>query len=119
MAYRVEVTTGPQTGESYPLDSAHGTIIGRNPANNIYLQDRSVSRSHCQIKMDSDAGHCVVEDLGSTNGTFVNGERVTERRLNEGDLIQLGIYKLRLVRYDDENGSMISTTMLQNQNPDK
>lgn len=114
MAYRVEVTAGPQTGESYPLDSFHGTIIGRNPANNIYLHDRSVSRSHCQIRVDEGTGRCHIEDLGSTNGTFVNGERVTEQPLKEGDLVQLGVYKLRLVRYEDENGSMISTTMLKN-----
>lgn len=103
MPYRVEITDGPQAGESYPLDPARGTLIGRSPTNNIYLTDRSISRSHCQIRVDPDSGQCFVVDLGSTNGTFLNDERITEAPLNEGDVVRAGVYKLRIVRFEDNS----------------
>ena len=110
MPYRVEIVEGPQVGESYPVDSARGTIVGRSPTNNVYLKDRSVSRAHCQIRAEAGNGRCFIEDLGSTNGTFVNGQRVTEAELRDGDIIRLGAYQVKVVRYEDTGTD--STTML-------
>jgi hypothetical protein len=64
--------------------------IGRNPANNVVIDDPRVSRHHLQIIQD-DYGNFSVADFGSRNGTFVNGKRVTgEVRLSPGDIILIG-----------------------------
>ncbi len=65
----------------------HNTL-GRHPNNTVQVLDRIVSKEHCHV--DFVDGRFVLRDLGSLNGTFVNGERVSERVLNPGDEITLG-----------------------------
>jgi adenylate cyclase len=67
---------------------AHNTL-GRHPNNTVQVLDRIVSKEHCHIDM-IDGGRWILRDLGSLNGTYVNGERVNERVLNPGDEITLG-----------------------------
>ena len=62
--------------------------LGRGPANDVTLDDPSVSGSHCQIVVDK--GNAIIRDLGSTNGTFVNRTRVLEAALQPGQTIHLG-----------------------------
>lgn len=78
-------------GERYPLIGAL-TVIGRDELADIVLDDPGISRRHCEVLVTTDGPHLVtsVRDLGSTNGTFVNGERVTSTRLGEGDQITVG-----------------------------
>jgi hypothetical protein len=64
------------------------TSIGRTADNQIVVPIREVSRRHAEIVLDE--GGYLIRDLGSPNGTFVNGERVTEHRLDDGDRIALG-----------------------------
>jgi hypothetical protein len=72
----------------WPLLDAEATM-GRAPANAIVIQDGSVSSRHARIVRSADGFY--LEDLQSRNGTFVNGEKVTQKRLLEdGDLIRLG-----------------------------
>ena len=72
----------------HPLLDAEQTI-GRAPSNSITIADGSVSHNHARITKSRDG--FVIEDLKSRNGTFVNGEKVTEPRLlADGDLIRLG-----------------------------
>ncbi len=66
---------------------AHNTL-GRHPNNTHQVLDRIVSKEHCHIDLVD--GRYVLKDLGSLNGTFVNGERVAERPLAHGDEITLG-----------------------------
>jgi len=76
----------------YPIE---GPInIGRSDESDVFLVDPSVSRKHAVI--DVDAGWPIVHDLESTNGTFVNGERIETRRLSEGDVVAFGKTELRL-----------------------
>ena len=76
----------------YPIEGAIN--IGRSDESDVFLVDPSVSRKHAVI--DVDAGWPIVHDLESTNGTFVNGERIETRRLSEGDLVAFGKTELRL-----------------------
>lgn len=62
--------------------------IGREEGNSIQLHDERVSRFHAKIKQQEEG--IVLTDLGSTNGTRVNGERVTLKKLRHGDMIQIG-----------------------------
>ena len=64
--------------------------IGRNPANQIVISDMSVSSNHARITVD-DNGYVIIEDLSSTNGTYVNGYRIAgPTQLNENSLVKIG-----------------------------
>ncbi len=72
------------------------TTIGRTKENLIRVDEPAVSRGHAQISLTNDG--YLLRDLGSENGTFVNGERIDTRLLEEGDRIQIGT--VRFVFYD-------------------
>jgi len=64
------------------------TTIGRGRQNQMIVEDPLVSRRHCQIRRQG--GEFILEDLGSVNGTFLNGRRITRERLNSGDVVRVG-----------------------------
>lgn len=71
----------------------HGaTTIGRRPDNDIALSDRTVSGRHARIHLSH--GRATLQDLGSTNGTCVNGKRIATHALDDGDMIAIGNYRL-------------------------
>jgi pSer/pThr/pTyr-binding forkhead associated (FHA) protein len=74
-------------GRTYPLQIG-STVIGRGDQANLRLPDVGISRRHARL--DFDGAQVVLTDLGSTNGTMVNGQRVSAVALNPGDMIQLG-----------------------------
>ncbi|HEX6968086.1 MAG TPA: DUF3662 and FHA domain-containing protein [Micromonosporaceae bacterium] len=74
-------------GRSYPLQMG-STIIGRGDQATLRLPDVGISRRHARI--DFDGHQVVITDLGSTNGTMVNGQRISAVALNPGDVIQVG-----------------------------
>jgi hypothetical protein len=78
-------------GDHYPLLSAI-TILGRDNTADVILDDPGISRQHTEIRVTSDGPHLIanIRDLGSTNGTFVNGERITSQRLADGDRVNVG-----------------------------
>jgi pSer/pThr/pTyr-binding forkhead associated (FHA) protein len=67
--------------------------IGRLPECDVVLADKNVSRRHAEVRRQD--GNIIVVDLGSTNGTRVNGAGVKERALADGDVITVGASKLR------------------------
>jgi hypothetical protein len=78
-------------GDHYPLLSAI-TVLGRDNTADVILDDPGISRRHTEIRVTSDGPHLVasIRDLGSTNGTFVNGERITSQHLADGDRVNVG-----------------------------
>lgn len=78
--------SGPLIGKMYLLE-AEKTVIGRAPEVDISINDSRISRKHLRISLKG--GQATIEDLGSTNGTFVNGERIRERILQSGDRIHI------------------------------
>jgi hypothetical protein len=87
---------GRYQGGVYPLEAGREVLIGRQTACDVVLAEEQVSRRHARLGWDGEAP--VIEDLGSTNGTYVNGERVKRRKLAEGDRILVGANILKLVR---------------------
>ena len=88
---RVEAVSGPHAGEVFPL--RQGAIVGRAAEAQISLhRDTSVSRRHARIT--EEAGEWLIQDGKSTNGLFVNGERVVEHWLRSGDRVTLGVTTL-------------------------
>ncbi|MCX7681686.1 MAG: FHA domain-containing protein [Anaerolineae bacterium] len=85
---RLVMSQGPQPGEAFTLDKDVVTL-GRAPTNDIVINEPQVSRQHARILRQGNT--LVIEDLGSTNGTFVNGMRlVGPHVLLSGDVIGLG-----------------------------
>ncbi|WP_156782635.1 FHA domain-containing protein [Acidihalobacter yilgarnensis] len=78
--------------EEFPLEKECMTI-GRKPDNDIQVNDRAISGYHCQII--TVLNDSFLEDLQSTNGTFVNTRRITKYALRDGDLINLGTHQLQ------------------------
>jgi pSer/pThr/pTyr-binding forkhead associated (FHA) protein len=84
--------TGPGKGARFLLNVAQ-TSIGRTVTSEIFLDDVTVSRKHAVVER-SDGSNYLVRDMGSLNGTYLNGEAVKESGLNSGDEIQIGKFKL-------------------------
>ena len=82
------VRQGPQIGIQFPITGRH-VVLGREETNDIVIQDAEVSRRHCQINRDGD--EFTIQDLNSTNGTFINGSQITTPHiLSNGDKVGLG-----------------------------
>jgi pSer/pThr/pTyr-binding forkhead associated (FHA) protein len=71
------------------------TTLGRTPANTVQLSDSLASRKHCLIKLETDV--YLLRDLKSGNGTSVNGQRIKDHWLEDGDLIKIGNTVLKFV----------------------
>jgi pSer/pThr/pTyr-binding forkhead associated (FHA) protein len=82
------IQAGPQVGQIFQLRSGAQTI-GRAPDNQIVVPDSTISKQHVQITVQPEG--VWIQDLGSSNGTFVNGQRITESTwLKPGDSVQVG-----------------------------
>lgn len=87
-SFRLVVRRGPQPNQAYEL-AKDVVTLGRDITNDIVINDPELSRHHLRITRTGDG--YTLEDLGSTNGTFVNGQRLsTPRALNNGDMVGLG-----------------------------
>jgi hypothetical protein len=82
---------GGRVGESFALDHDRMTI-GRRPDSDVFLDDVTVSRDHALLVKRS--GEYYLDDLGSLNGTYVNRHRIESHRLEDGDELQVGKFKL-------------------------
>ncbi len=87
-SFRLVVRRGPQPNQTFELNKDIITL-GRDITNDIVINDPEVSRHH--LRLTRGASGYNIEDLGSTNGTFIGGQRITGvRPLNRGDMIGLG-----------------------------
>lgn len=96
------VYAGTHLGRVFPLVPGR-QVIGRSPQANLSLLDEEVSRQHARLGLEfhGDQAEITLEDLGSTNGTFVNGIPLTgSTRLEAGDRVALGTHVLKLVAMD-------------------
>jgi len=89
MRVTLRVLAGPYTGREFVFDQHDTFLIGRSESAHLYLpEDRFFSRHHCLLEIAPP--RCFLRDLGSTNGTYVNGQKVSEAFLHSGDRIQGG-----------------------------
>jgi predicted component of type VI protein secretion system len=86
--FQLVMRSGPNPGQTYPLEG-NEVIVGRDTSNQVAINDAEVSRKHARFSLHR--GAYMLEDLGSTNGTFVNGQRLTSSMvLNPGDSVSFG-----------------------------
>ena len=100
------IVDGPDTGRLFEV--AGVTVLGRDPSVGIVLADDEVSRRHASVMAESEG--LMIEDLGSRNGTYVNGERIEgSRQLVERDKFRVGRTVLQLCSPTTRLGAASST----------
>ena len=88
----LSILKGPQTGSTFVLDAPEITI-GRDPSSSVFLNDMTVSRRHAVLRI-STTGTATIEDLGSLNGTWVDGAIVKTAPIVDGSTIQVGTFRM-------------------------
>jgi two-component system cell cycle response regulator len=91
------VIAGSQVGEMISLKET--TVLGRGGDADVRLVEEKMSRRHCRLSIE--AGEAYIEDLGSSNGTYVNGRRINRQKLADGDKIQVGETTILKFTYND------------------
>ncbi|OQA76805.1 MAG: Glycogen accumulation regulator GarA [bacterium ADurb.Bin243] len=114
MDSKLEFLAGNLSGNSFILSNPR-TAIGRNANNDVVLADNGVSGSHAQILNDG-TGAFRIKDLNSTNGTYVNGNKITECVLRNGDVIEIRPHRIKFsgpggTAAADSGGTMVLPSM--------
>ena len=113
-AFALRFISGKYQGGEYPLGENGELVIGRSSDLDMVLIEDMVSRKHAKISLLP--GQITISDLGSTNGTFVNGEKVKRARLKEGDRILIGTSILKLVSMTRAAGALVIDSKTAQQN---
>jgi len=88
---KIEILAEGQMVAKYKFATGR-VIVGRAPDNEIYIRSKFVSRHHAQLTSSKDG--CMIEDLNSTNGMFIDDQRIKKYRLQDGDCISMGVHQL-------------------------
>ena len=109
--FQLVMRAGPNPGKAFALSKSE-IVIGRDVNADVVINTAEVSRRHARLHLDS--GVYIIEDLGSTNGTFINGQRLnTPIPLRSGDMIMLGeaatlVYEAVELNQFDPNATMVA-----------
>src|SRR5438132_13579849 len=93
--WAIRFISGKYQGSEFPLEAEKELVVGRASNTDMVLMEDMVSRKHAKITVAGE--DVVIQDLGSTNGTFVNGEKVKRAKLKDGDRVLIGPSILKLV----------------------
>src|SRR6202789_4207149 len=104
--------SGKYQGGEFPIVPDKQIVVGRSSDLDMVLVEDMVSRKHARIAMQQD--QIWIEDLGSTNGTFVNGEKIKSARLKEGARVLIGTSILKLIAGDAPRDGMDAKRELEN-----
>jgi DNA-binding NtrC family response regulator len=104
--FRLTIVEGPKTGTTWE-SSSDRCSIGFHPSNDLVIEDATVSRFHCEVRIGEDGAR--VRDLDSRNGTILDGVRVVEGHLRAGSLVKLGRVGVRFEYSSESNKLPVST----------
>ncbi len=93
MQQQLTIIEGPEAGRVFALTNGQTLSIGRGQMSDTQVNDPRLSRVHCQVQVESD--RVLLTDHGSSGGTFVGGQQITDRVLRPGDVIQMGDTKMQ------------------------
>ncbi|WP_223643909.1 DUF4388 domain-containing protein [Corallococcus sp. EGB] len=110
-SFALKFISGKYQGGEFPLKANKQIVVGRSSELDMVLVEDMVSRKHAKILFSD--GAITIEDLGSTNGTFVNGEKVKQAKLKEGDRILIGTSILKLVHQGAESAPVDESVVKQ------
>ena len=98
------IRNGELEGRKFRLEAGAKITLGRDQAD-FTFPDKRMSRKHCSLESREDGDHVI--DLGSTNGTWVNNQRVREAMLAEGDLVRVGFTELEYLGFPEPTTSVL------------
>jgi two-component system NtrC family sensor kinase len=105
------VVRGHATGSRFDLSNLEGRLsIGRETGNLVQLRDNEVSRRHAEVRRVGDS--FVIDDLRSSNGTFVNNRRIERATLSRGDRVQIGGTLLVYAGDDDDEAALVAAAII-------
>src|SRR5499427_558689 len=104
--FALRFISGKYQGGEFPLRMEREIIVGRSSELDMVLVEDMVSRKHAKIS--TAGGQITIQDLGSTNGTFVNGEKIKKVRLKEGDRILIGTSIIKLVSVEGGGSAQLT-----------
>src|SRR5260370_24152566 len=104
--FRLTIVEGPKTGTTWE-SSSDRCSIGFHPSNDLVIEDATVSRFHCEVRIGEDGAR--VRDLDSRNGTILDGVRIVEGHLRAGSLVKLGRVGVRF-EYSSESNKLPAST---------
>lgn len=105
MRIRISVTRGPGAGRAVSVAEGESLVVGRGPQCGLQLLDEGLSRTHCRFFWEE--GTPFVEDMGSRNGTTVNGTKMKRHRLEGGETVGLGVADLAVSLADARETSVL------------
>ena len=105
LRFGLRFISGKYQGGEYPLGEGQEIVIGRSSELDMVLVEEMVSRKHARIALSD--GVITIEDLGSTNGTFVNGEKVERGTLKEGDRVLVGTNILKVMAISQDGDQQL------------
>jgi pSer/pThr/pTyr-binding forkhead associated (FHA) protein len=105
LRFGLRFISGKYQGGEYPLGEGQEIVIGRSSELDMVLVEEMVSRKHARIALTD--GVITIEDLGSTNGTFVNGEKVERGTLKEGDRVLVGTNILKVMAISQDGDQQL------------
>ncbi len=105
LCFGLRFISGKYQGGEYALAEGQEIVIGRSSELDMVLVEEMVSRKHARIALAE--GVISIADLGSTNGTFVNGEKVDEGTLKEGDRVLIGTNILKVISLAQDSGEKL------------
>jgi pSer/pThr/pTyr-binding forkhead associated (FHA) protein len=107
--FQFVMRSGPNTGKVYPLEVPE-IFLGREASNGVAINDGEISRKHAKLSLQGST--YMIQDLGSTNGTFINGQRIIGTQvLNPGDTVSFGENIVLLYEVaNDPNATVISSS---------
>jgi FHA domain-containing protein len=85
------------------------TTLGRSPENDVVIENMVVSGHHCEFELRGPA-EVYIEDLSSTNGTYIGGKLVKRQRLNDGDVVEIGNFRIQFLEDAERPSSFSSET---------
>ena len=107
MKAKVLVKRGQHAGQTFEVSAGRSVTIGRDPSCDLQFFDKGLSRNHSKIAVEE--GQFVVSDMGSTNGTFVNGKMVIRKQLVRGDIVRIG--KIELQFFPEGESALTSSSI--------
>jgi pSer/pThr/pTyr-binding forkhead associated (FHA) protein len=111
-SYVLRFISGKYQGGEFPIVPEKQIVVGRSSDLDMVLVEDMVSRKHARIAMQAD--QIWIEDLGSTNGTFVNGEKIKRARLKEGDRVLIGTSILKVIAGEGQSQPRETAEVKQN-----
>lgn len=104
----IRFLAGPRANEKVMLSGR--VTVGRNATNTLILTEKGISGNHSEFV--SESGQWIVRDLGSTNGTLVNGEKAKEAKLKPGDVVKIGIVEFVFGEGQNEGAESLATVVM-------